>query len=735
MSELSSSQSKSPRTGNTRRRKVPTVMQMEAVECGPASLAMVLGYHGRFVGLDELRLRCGVTRDGSKASSLVKTARTYGMIAKGFKKEPSELRSLALPAIVFWNFNHFLVIESFRDGKAYLNDPGFGPRVVSEEEFDQSFTGVVLTLEPGPDFTRGGSAPSVLTALKRRFTGLGDALAFLLLVGLAAVVPSMVIPIFSSTFIDKFLVSGMESWLKPLLVGMVFTAALRMALAWLQSYYLLRVQTQIALASASKFFWHALRLPVEFYTQRSPGEISSRVAINERVAAILSGDLAQAVISLIQALLFIAIMFYFDVPLTLVSVAVVSINLLILRLIARRMADSTQRLAVDGGKVLGTSMNGLMIVETIKASGGESGFFAKWAGYQAKYVNTEQEVARIAIVVSAVPAFLTALTNVLVLGIGGMRVMDGHLSIGMLVAFQSLVSSLTAPVNALVGLGSKVQEASGDMNRLDDVMQYPADLIFAPPTLDAKGKATGRVSKLEGRIELRDVTFGYSRSDAPLIRNFDLSLIPGERVAIVGPSGCGKSTVSKLVMGLYQPWSGEILLEGRPRSDHGRYELANSVALVDQDTVLFQGTIRENLTMWDESIPEADIIQAAKDACIHDVILARPGGYDSVVYEGGANWSGGQRQRLEIARALATNPRVLVLDEATSALDAKVEKQIDDNLRRRGCSCIVIAHRLSTIRDASETIVLARGQVVERGSHHELLAVSDGFYAQLIAQQ
>ena len=720
----------------TRRSKTPTVMQMEAVECGPASLAMVLGFYRRFVALEELRLKCGVTRDGSKASSVLKAARDYGMIARGFKKEPADLRGMPLPAIVFWNFNHFLVVEAFRDGKVYLNDPALGPRVISDEEFDESFTGVVLTFEPGPEFKPGGEPPSVIAALKKRFNGLQSALAFLILVGLAAVIPGMIIPIFSSVFIDKFLVSGMESWLKPLLIGMVLTAALRVALAWLESYFLLRVQTRIALTSASKFFWHVLRLPAEFYTQRSPGEISSRVAINDRVAGLLSGELAQAFINVMQAAFFVVLMFYYDVMLTLVSIAVVSTNLIVMRLIARRMTDASQKLAMDAGKVLSTSMNGLTIMETIKSSGGEAGFFAKWAGYQAKYVNTEQQVARIGMVIGSVPPFLTALTSMLVLGIGGLRVIDGHLSIGMLVAFQSLVASFTGPVNALVGLGAKIQEVKGDMNRLDDVMQYPVDTAFTRAVdAHALDGAPPGTPKLEGYVDLRNITFGYNRGDPPLIENFDLAVRPGERVAIVGPSGCGKSTVSRLVMGLYQPWSGELLFDGRPRAAYGRYELANSLALVDQDIVLFAGTIRDNLTMWDDSVTESDMMQAAKDACIHDLILSRTGGYDSSIDEGGANLSGGQRQRLEIARALATNPRILVLDEATSALDVTTEKQIDDNLRRRGCACIIIAHRLSTIRDAGETIVLSRGRVVERGTHEELVGNPDGFYARLISQQ
>jgi NHLM bacteriocin system ABC transporter peptidase/ATP-binding protein len=723
-----------PKAPDTPRYRTPSVLQMEAVECGAASLAMVLAYYKRFASLEELRLLCGVTRDGTKASNVLKAARTFGMTAKGYKKEPHELRGMKLPQIVFWNFNHFVVVEGFIKGKVYLNDPAAGPRVVSDDEFDQSFTGVVLTFEAGPDFKPGGRKPNVIDALKKRFVGMTPAVVYLVLVGLALVVPGLVIPVFSSIFVDKFLVGGLTGWLKPLLVGMAVTALLKMALTWLQSYYLLRVQTQLALSSASKFFWHALRLPVEFYTQRSAGEISTRVGINDRVAALLSGDLAQAVLNVITAIFFAMLMFFYDVTLTLISVAIVSINLVVMRLISRRMKEASQKLAIDGGKVIGASMNGLMVMETVKASGSESDFFAKWAGFQAKYVNSEQAVTRIGLVLGSLPGLLSAANNVLVLGIGGLHVINGQLSIGQLVAFQALVGSFIGPVTALVGLGNKLQEVQGDMNRLDDVMQYPTDPWLSQARLGSDA-GTSVPPKLEGYVELKQVTFGYNRADFPLIEKLDLRVEPGQRVALVGPSGCGKSTVSRLVMGLYSPWEGEILFDGKPRLSYGRYEFSNSVALIDQDIMLFEGTFRDNLTMWDKSIPEADIIQAAKDACIHDVILARPGGYDSRIEEGGRNMSGGQRQRIEIARALATNPRVLVLDEATSALDVVTEKLIDDNLRRRGCACIIIAHRLSTIRDADELLVLAHGHLMERGTHDELMNSETGFYKRLVTSQ
>jgi len=718
---------------NSKRHKTPTIMQMEAVECGAASLAMILGYHGKWVPLEELRLRCGVSRDGSKASNLLKAARSYGLTSKGFNKEPENLRTMSLPMVVFWNFNHYLVVEGFRNGKVYLNDPAAGKRVVSDEEFDLSFTGVALTFELGAEFKKGGQPQSVLAALKRRFVGLNDAIAYLVLVGVALVLPGLVVPVFSSVFIDKLLISGMDSWLKPLLLGIVITALLRVALTWLESYYLLRVRTQIALASASKFFWHVLRLPVEFYTQRSPGEISSRVGINDKVAGMLSGDLAKAFLAVVQAVFFAALMFFYDVWLTLISIVVVSINVFVMQQISQKTKEASQKLAIDGGKVFGATMSGLRVMETVKSSGGESSFFSKWAGYQAKYVNSEQAMARVGLVMGSLPALLTVLNGLLILGVGGMRVIDGHLSIGMLVAFQSLAASFTGPVQSLVGLGKKMLEVQGDMNRLDDVMQYREDpWLNSGPLTQTKG---GQVAaKLAGKVELNNISFGYNPAGSALVENFNLVLNPGERVAIVGPSGCGKSTISRLVMGLYEPWGGSIKFDDQPREAFGRYEFFNSVALVDQDIVLFEGSIRDNLSMWDKSVSDQDVIQAAKDACIHDVIMSRPGGYDSKLEENGVNMSGGQRQRLEIARALATNPRILVMDEGTSALDPATEQQIDENLRRRGCACIIIAHRLSTIRDADEIVVLSYGHIVERGTHDNLIQIDGGFYSRLIAQ-
>lgn len=716
-------------TATTRdhRVKTPTVLQMEAVECGAAALAILMGYYGKIVTLEELREACGVSRDGSKASNVVKAARTYGFTAKGYRKEPAELRALKLPVIVFWNFNHFLVVEGFKKGLVYLNDPGSGPRTVTEEEFDQSFTGVVLAIEPGPDFKPSGEARSLLAALKSRLPLSEPALAYLILAGLALVIPGLVLPVFTKIFIDDYLIGRMDSWVKPLLIGMGFTMLVRGILTWLQSYYLTRFHAKLALSTSSKFLWHVLRLPVGFYSQRSAGDISSRVAINNRVADLLTGDLAATVLNVVMVVFYAALMFSYDVTLTLVGICIAALNVIFLRYVSKKRNDTNQKLANDGGKLMGTSMNGLQMMETLKASGMEGDFFTKWSGYQTKVMNGQQEMGSVGVMLMTVPTFLTALNTILILSLGGMRVMDGFLTMGMLVAFQSLMASFIGPINQLVSMSAKMQQMQGDMNRLDDVLKYPCD-----PQVEAGGaNGVAAAPRLEGHIELRNVTFGYSKMEAPLIENFNLILRPGERVALVGSSGCGKSTISKLVMGLYEPWSGEILFDGKPRNSLPRHTLINSLAMVSQDISLFEGSIRDNLTMWDSTIPEKQFVQASIDACIHDAIAARQGGHESKVQEGGGNFSGGQKQRIEIARALAINPRILVLDEATSALDPITEMQVDDNLRRRGCTCLIVAHRLSTIRDCDEIIVLDKGKVVQRGTH-EQMRNAEGLYARLM---
>ena len=720
-------------TAPPRRARTPTILQMEALECGAAALGIVLAHFGRWVPLEELRIACGVSRDGSKASNVVKAARQYGLAAKGFKKEPQSLRAIKPPMILHWNFNHFVVLEGFgKKGRVHLNDPATGPRLVSEEELDQAFTGVVLSFEPGPEFEKRGSPPRLVPALRSRLTGARAALAFVLLAGLALVIPGLVIPVFSKVFIDSVLLESRQDWLPPLLWGMGLAALMMGVLTWLQQTYLLRLETRMAVGASSRFLWHVLRLPTEFFSQRYAGDISSRVAINDRVAQLLSRDLATNAVGTLMIVFFALILFQYDVALTLVGIAVVSLNVAVLRWVSRQRVDGNRRLAQDQGKLLGTAIGGLQTIETLKATGGEGDLFTRWAGFQAKVVNGRQDLERYTQILDAVPPLLSAVNTALILGLGGLRVIEGDMTLGGLLAFQLLMVAFIAPVNRLVSLGGKLQMVEGDMNRLDDVLRYRTDPVAASGRGDSP--AEDAPVKLAGHLELRDVSFGYSRLDPPLIESLNLNLKPGSRVALVGGSGSGKSTISRLIAGLYQPWGGEILFDGRRRSETQPEVLTNSLATVDQNVFLFEGSVRENLTLWDSTVPLPEVVAAARDACIHEEVAARPGGYDSAVEEGGANWSGGQRQRLEIARALVGRPSILILDEATSALDPTTESRIDEALRRRGCTCLIVAHRLSTIRDADEIIVLERGKVVQRGTHDDLKGV-EGPYARLISAE
>ncbi|WP_342799577.1 NHLP family bacteriocin export ABC transporter peptidase/permease/ATPase subunit [Hyella patelloides] len=775
------------------RARTPTLIQMEAVECGAACLGIILSYYDRIVPLSELRQKCGVSRDGSKASNILKVARNYGLIAEGLKKSLENLKTLDPPYIVFWNFNHFLVVEGFGKNGVYLNDPGTGPRKVSLQEFDEAYTGIVLVLEPGEEFQKGGKKRSMVSALASRLTNSRRALIFCLLTGLFLTFPRLMVPAFTQVFVDRILVENLQDWLRPMLLGMIMAAVVQGLLMRMQLRALRKLLIKLSVTMSGQFIWHLLRLPVGFYAQRFSGEISSRIQLNDKVAEVLSGRLATTVIDTMMMGFYALLMLTYDRLLTTITILFAVFNFVALQTLSRSRVDASISLAQEYGKVSGVAIGGIQAIETVKASGLESDLFTKFAGYYTKALNSQQKLGLQAQILTVLPTLLTALATASILVIGGFRVIDGSLSIGMLVAYLLLATSFLRPINNLINFGSTLQELEADLNRLDDVLQNPIDGINTvrskeeprssnngnvtnnhrsinsvnlvqvnqdsnQPELNNGHRVTENSSsyltpisqspnppipqspnlsispesfRLQGSIELRQLTFGYSSLETPLIENLNLTVKPGQRVALVGGSGSGKSTIAKLLCGLYPFWSGDILFDGISCTQIPRSVLANSLAMVEQDIFLFAGTIRDNLTLWDTTIPEADLVKACQDAAIHEAILLLPGGYDAQLGEGGQNLSGGQRQRLEIARALVKNPSILVLDEATSALDAETEQIVDRNLRRRGCSCIVVAHRLSTIRDCDEIIVLEQGKVVQRGTHEELRE-QEGAYLRLI---
>ncbi|MEO0987689.1 MAG: NHLP family bacteriocin export ABC transporter peptidase/permease/ATPase subunit [Cyanobacteria bacterium J06639_14] len=722
----------------------PTVLQMEAVECGAAALGKILGYQGRTVPLAELRQACGVSRDGVTAASVLKAARNYGLEAKGYKKSLERVMLLEPPFIVFWHFNHFLVVDGFDAKWVYLNDPATGPRRVTLAEFDEGYTGIALTFARTDKFQPGGHKESLVRSLWQRLRSSWGALLLAIIAGFFLVLPALVLPALSRIFVDSVLVGGRLEWVPYVLVGLLLTALVQGWLTALQRRYLRSLRIKLAVGMTSRFIWHILRLPVGFYAQRFAGEIASRTRLNDEVAAVLSGRLTTTVISLVLLLFYALAMAQYDLLLTAIVVGFAIINVTMLQWIGRQRIDANLRLSQEQGKAAGVAIAGLQNMETLKASGLESDFFARWAGYYTKSINAQQELGLTNRVLGILPSLLSALTNLALLVVGGWRVIDNSLSIGMLVAFQLLMVSFQRPVNNLVRFASTLQTLQGNLERLNDVLGNSVD----PQLVEVSGQQSEVGSqplvktansefpthRLTGSVTLKDLAFGYHPLEAPLIDNLNLTIQPGQRVAFVGGSGSGKSTLAKLVAGLYQPRSGEIYFDGVVRSAIPRSVLTNSIAVVEQDILIFEGSIRDNLTLWDTTIPEVDLRRAAQDAAIEEVILSQPYGYDAQLLEGASNLSGGQRQRLEMARALVSNPSILILDEATSALDTETEKRIDQNLRRRGCTCIIVAHRLSTIRDCDEILVLDRGKVVQRGTH-ESLWEEGGYYGRLIKSE
>ena len=718
---------KKPVTGG--KVKVPVVMQMEALECGAASLAMVMAYYDKWVPLEQVRLDCGVSRDGSSAKNILIAARSYGFEAQGYRCEISALREeVQLPCIIHWNFNHFVVLDGFKGNYAYINDPARGEVRVPMEEFDSSFTGIVLQIVPGPDFVPSGKPKSTLEFARKRLTGAGAAVAFVLLSTVVGYLFGIVNPIFSRFFMDRLLTGENRELLMPFILLLSVMSFAQVTVAWVQAIYSRKIDGKMSIVGSSEYMWKVLRMPMEFFSQRMAGDILQRQSTNASIASTLVNTLTPLLLNTIMMFFYLFVMLRMSVILTCVGLVTVVLNLLVSQIISKKRVNITRVQLRDAGKLASATVSGIQMVETIKSSGAENGYFQKWAGYQAS-VNTQKvKFAKLNQYLGSIPSFLSSVASAAVMVIGVGLCMEGKFTLGAIMAFQGFLSSFMAPAMTLVSAGQTIQEMRTEMERVEDVMEYPQDPNYSDsPLVDGAD-----YSKLSGTVELKNVSFGYSRLGKPLIENFSMTMKPGSRVAFVGTSGCGKSTLSKLISGLYQPWSGEILFDGKPMSAIDRSVFTGSVAVVDQDIVLFEDTIANNIKMWDNSIEDFEMILAARDAQIYDDIMARDGGFYGMLTEGGKDLSGGQRQRIEIARVLAQDPSVIIMDEATSALDAKTEFELVKAVKDRGITCIVIAHRLSTIRDCDEIIVLDKGKVIERGTHDELFA-KGGYYTELIS--
>lgn len=710
--------------------KVPVVMQMENLECGAACLAMILAYHGKWLPLVKVRGDCGVSRDGSNAKNILRAARAYGMEAAGYRFEVSQIRNAEFPVIIHWNFNHFVVLNGFRGNRAVLNDPARGTVEVSMAEFDKSFTGITLAFSKTDRFVPGGKPRSVMAFAKTRLKGTLVPFLFVVLTGILTAAAGVIAPVFSRIFMDRILTHQNPGWLYPFMIAMAGLTLFQMAVSVIHTLYMLKIRGKLAIVANTSFFWHVIRLPMDFFSQRMAGDIAARQGYNEGIAETLITQLAPVLLNAAMLVFYLIVMVRYSLLLTVIGLAAALLNIWAARVISQKRINITRGQMRERGKLSAATMSGIQMIETIKASGAENGFFARWAGFAASVNNLTVKSAKLNQYLGAVPGALQQAANIAVQILGVLLIMNGRFTAGMLLSFQSFMSSFLQPVHSLIGVGQSVQEMRSSMERVEDVMNYKPDVDYKPGAQDCGQE----YSKLTGAFTMKDVTFGYSRLSIPLIENFNLHVEPGQRIAFVGPSGCGKSTLSKLISGLYKPWSGEITFDGQEQSGICREVFTGSVAVVDQDIILFEDTIAGNIKMWDQSIEDFEMILAARDAGLHAEIMQREGGYQAMVLESGKNFSGGQRQRIEIARVLAQDPRIIILDEATSALDAKTEFEVISAICDRGITCIIIAHRLSTIRDCDQIIVLDKGKVVERGRHEELYHAG-GLYARLVATE
>ena len=701
----------------------PLIMQLEALECGAASLTMVMAYYGKWVALEQVRVDCGVSRNGSNAKNILRAAGKYGFKTKGYAYSTQKLRERGkFPGIIHWGGGHFVVINGFRGNKAIINDPAKGVVKVDLETFDKIFTGIYLEILPDEGFEPGGKRKSIFAFAKKRLIGAAPLIAFFAITTIVFYLIGIINPVVNQVFVDYLLGGNNPDWLLPFIFICAGIGLLQIIVTLVQSLYQYKIRGKLDLAGSVTYMWRILRMPIEFFSQRMVGDLQSRQSENASIAETLVNVFAPLLFNTIMLVFYLAVMISKSWILTLVGVATVVLNAFVSFYVSKLRVNITRVQSRDKARLNGLTTKGIEMIETIKSNGAEASYFSTWSEAQDNVVAQRMKIAKTNAITGLIPAFATMVANYSILILGVYYTMKGEFTVGSILAFQGLLSSFMSPAMTIITSGQTLQEMRTSMERVDDVLEYPLD----PNVM--REIPMEEVSKIRGSLVLKNVTFGYSRLDAPVLSDFNLEIKQGQKVAIVGSTGSGKSTLSKLISGLYNPWSGEITFNGKKIEEIDHEIFTSSIAVVDQDITLYEDTISNNIKMWDQSIENYEVIMACNDAQIHKAIMTREGQYNAPVLEGGKNFSGGERQRIEIARSLAADPSIIILDEATSALDAKTEFEVVKAIKARGITTIVIAHRLSTIRDADLIVVLERGHIVEQGTHDALMALKGSYY-------